>query len=166
MASSDVARLLDRVLGSIASLTLRTQTTLWSVVDADLWPLRDVLADQQAQLDRRVDLVAGHMRSLGAFPGGAFDGWQELVAIGDAIADERPGGAAARRAVHELVEEHDRTAALVRAACEAVRDAQPDTAELLTAMEHDLSRMRWTLRSMAAALFAAARGSAQLDRVA
>lgn len=166
MDSAEVARLLDRVLGSVAGLTLRTQATLWSVVDADLGPLRDLLADQQAQVDRSVDLVAGHMRSLGAFPGGAFDVWQELVAIGDAITDGHLNGAAARVVVDELIEEHDRAAVLIRAAGDAVSDGHPRAAELLTATEHDLSRMRWALCTMAAALVVASCESAPLDRVA
>ncbi len=161
-----LAQLMDRLLGAVAILALRTQTTMWSVVGAHLWPLRDALADQQQQLDARVDGIAARMRELGAFPGGAFDGWQELSTVTDLV-DEVAGSSAVRHALHELVSDHEHAAGAARAARDAVAAAgDAPTAELLAAIEHDLERMRWTLRSMAATLFNTSRSVVDLERVA
>lgn len=162
-----LGQLMDRLLGSVAILALRTQTTMWSVVGPELWPLRDVLADQQQQLDGRVDAIAARMRDLGAFPGGTFDGWQELAAVADQADGAASGSGALRSALHELVHDHDHAERTARAARDVVAaSGDQRTAELLDAIEHDLSRMRWTLRSMAATLFATSRSMVDVEQVA
>lgn len=146
-----IGQLLDRVLSRLALLALRTRLAHWSVVEPELWALRDALDDRHAHLDADVDAIADRMRALGVFPGGAVDSWQELAASADASTD----GASMLDVLDELVGEDDRTLRLLRAAQERIGGDDDESLFLLARVEHDLRRLRWSLRTLCDALFTA-----------
>lgn len=144
-----IGQLLDRVLSRLALLALRTRVAHWSVVEPELWALRDALDDRHAHLDADVDAIADRMRVLGVFPGGAVDSWQELAASADVSTD----GASIADVLDELVGEDDRTLRVLRSAQERIGSDDDETLFLLARVEHDLRRLRWSLRTLSDALF-------------
>lgn len=150
-----VALLLDRVLSALALLALRTRTSRWSIVAPELWALRDALDDHHARLDVDVDALAERMCALGAFPGGASDGWHELAASGDLALD---GSSTAEDAIEDLISDADHAAKLVACAASSAPEDAADLAVLLGRIEQDVLCMRWSLRSLADALLAPAEG--------
>lgn len=144
-----IGHVLDRALSRMALLALRTRLARWSVVEPELWGLRDVLDDRHAQLDADVDAIADRMRQLGVFPGGAVDSWQELVASADGAAYD----ASTVDLLEELVAEDDRTLRALRAAQARIPADDAITSALLARLEHDLATMRWSLRTLCDAMF-------------
>jgi DNA-binding ferritin-like protein len=156
VAPSDATRLgavLDRVLSALALLALRARTARWSVVEPELWALRDVLDDHEVRLEHHVDELAERMRRLGAFPGGASDAWGDLVA---ASATSLDTGSAAEEVVDEVIADEDQALVVLGDAIERARADGGATGSMLEAIERDVLAMRWSLRSLADALFAPA----------
>ena len=121
------------------------------MVEPELWALRDALDDRHAHLDADVDAIADRMRAVGVFPGGAVDSWQELAASGDASTD----AASMVDVLDELIAEDDRALRLLRAAQDRIGAEDDETVFLLARVEHDLRRLRWSLRTLCDALFTA-----------
>ena len=142
--SDPVVKALEQAVADTFTLALKTQTYHWNVVGPNFHGLHNLFEEQYNDNFAAVDELAERIRALGAPAPGGLQAFKEIAQIADPKT-----GIDAKGMIDDLIESNETISKSLKAGVEtAEENADPSTADMLTARVTVHDKVAWMLRSL------------------